>query len=168
MKKIFQIVSITIISVGLAACGGQTNKEKDEHQDHASHADHSEMDHESSNGPKQLSVPEGAKVMFGNLTDGDTISMPYTVKFEVEGMEVEPAGALNEGKGHHHLIINGGHIAKGTVVPSDSLNIHFGQGQLETELDLSPGAYQLTMQFADGFHQSYGEQMSATVNVVVE
>ena len=70
--------------------------------------------------------------------------------------------------GHHHLIINGGAIERGTVVPADSLNIHYGQGQTETELDLAAGEYTLTMQFADGYHKSYGDQMSATVNVIVE
>jgi hypothetical protein len=90
------------------------------------------------------------------------------VQFGIEGMEVEPAGDLNEGKGHHHVIINGTALDRGTMVPADSLNIHYGKGQTETELDLPKGEHTLTMQFADGYHQSYGEQMSATINVIVE
>jgi len=172
MKRIALHSFISLSVVALFACGGAEHKQHDDHADHADHADHMDHADHSENadkeGPKQLDIPEGAKVMFGNLAEGDTINMPFTVKFEVEGIEVEPAGELNEGKGHHHLIINNGFIARGTVVPADSVNIHYGKGQTETDLDLSPGNYQLTMQFADGYHQSYGEQLSATVNIVVE
>jgi hypothetical protein len=90
------------------------------------------------------------------------------VEFGIEGMEVEPAGELNEGKGHHHIIINGDAIERGSVVPADETNIHFGKGQTSTEMELAPGEYTLTMQFADGAHQSYGEQMAATISVTVE
>ena len=53
-------------------------------------------------------------------------------------------------------------------MPQNETNIHFGAGETETQLDLEPGEYTLTMQFADGFHQSYGEQMSTTIKVTVE
>ena len=53
-------------------------------------------------------------------------------------------------------------------VPADSTSIHYGKGQIETELTLSPGKHTLTMQFADGFHQSYGEEWSATIEVIVQ
>ena len=115
-----------------------------------------------------VAIPEEAKVFFANLKDGQRVTSPLKVEFGVEGMEVEAAGELNEGKGHHHIIINGSALDMGTVVPADSLNIHFGKGQLETELDLPKGEHTLTMQFADGYHQSYGQQMSATITVVVE
>lgn len=163
-----QIAIASLFLIGSIACGGNTATETHGEEESADmHESHGDINHEAE-GPEQLSIPEGAKVMFANLSDGDTISMPYTVKFAVEGMTVEPAGKLNQGMGHHHLIINGGFIERGAAVPADSLNIHYGQGQTETELSLDPGNYQLTMQFADGYHQSYGEQMSSTVSVVVE
>lgn len=113
-------------------------------------------------------VPEGAKVFFANLNDGDTVESPFLVEFGIEGMEVEPAGAVNEGKGHHHIIINSGYIETGGTVPADSVNIHYGKGQTSDSLDLLPGNYQLTMQFADGYHRSYGEQLAASIEVVVK
>lgn len=113
-------------------------------------------------------VPVAAKVFFANLNDGDTLNSPFLVEFGIEGMEVEPAGEVNEGKGHHHIIINNSYIEFGGTVPADSVNIHYGGGQTNDSLDLNPGNYSLTMQFADGFHRSYGEQMSATINVVVK
>jgi hypothetical protein len=83
-------------------------------------------------------------------------------------MEVKAAGELVEGTGHHHIVIDGEFIPAGEVVPADSLNIHYGKGQTEAEIELPKGEHTLTMQFADGIHQSYGEQMSATVTVFVK
>jgi hypothetical protein len=85
----------------------------------------------------------------------------------VSGMQVEPAGEVNEGKGHHHLVVDGSFIPKGVPVPADSTHIHYGKGQTEVELELSPGSHSLTMQFADGVHASYGEEMSSTITIVV-
>ena len=150
----------------LTACGGgSTSTNSDDHgHDHGDHSHDSDI-------PKMAelpAVPEGAKVYFGNLEDGATVSSPFYVAFGVEGMEVEPAGVVNEGKGHHHIIIDGAFIAPGDAVPADSVNIHYGGGQVGDTLSLSSGQHTLTMQFADGMHRSYGEQMSATVSVTVE
>ncbi|MDH5366571.1 MAG: DUF4399 domain-containing protein [Cyclobacteriaceae bacterium] len=107
-------------------------------------------------------------VYFVSPSDGDTVNNPVKVVFGVSGMEIEPAGTVNEGKGHHHIVIDGGYIDKGVVVPADSMNIHYGKGQTETEITLSPGKHTLTMQFADGFHQSYGKEWSKTIELNVE
>jgi len=53
-------------------------------------------------------------------------------------------------------------------VPTDENNIHFGKGQTEADIEMEAGEHTLTMQFADGLHQSYGEQMSVTITVIVE
>lgn len=170
MKKL-TIISLAIFTSTFFACSGGSNSTTEPASENVeSHEGHNH-DHpaaEETTEVQLLPVPEGARVFFANLEEGQTISMPFTVQFGIEGMEVEPAGELTEGAGHHHIIINGGFIEKGTIVPADEKNIHFGGGQTEYELNLEPGAYQLTMQFADGYHQSYGEQMSATVNITVK
>lgn len=106
-------------------------------------------------------------VFFVSPSSGDSVQNPVKLVFGVTGMEIEPAGAANEGKGHHHIVIDGTFVEKGVVVSADSMSIHYGKGQTETELTLSPGKHTLTMQFADGFHQSYGEGWSATIEVFV-
>ncbi len=116
----------------------------------------------------RLAVPEGAHVLFVNLENGQVVNSPIIVEMGVEGMEVKAAGEITNGTGHHHIIINKGHITKGEVVPADEQHIHYGDGRTSTELELEPGNYTLTMQFANGIHESYGEQMSATVEIVVE
>ncbi|MEL6349341.1 MAG: DUF4399 domain-containing protein, partial [Myxococcota bacterium] len=93
---------------------------------------------------------------------------PVKVKMGVEGMTVQPAGELKEGTGHHHIIIDKGGIAEGQAVPADEQHIHYGKGQTETELELTPGKHSLTLQFANGLHQSYGEVMASTITITVE
>jgi len=107
-------------------------------------------------------------VYFKSPGDGDTVESPFKVKMGVCGKDVQPAGEELEGTGHHHLIIDGGCIAAGETVPKDATHKHFGKGQTETILALEPGNHTLTLQFANGIHTSFGEQMCRTINVKVE
>ena len=109
-----------------------------------------------------------ASVSFQNLNDGDTVNSTFTVEMGINGMEVEPAGKFKKGFGHHHIIVNCRHINEETTIPADDKHIHYGAGQTETELELEAGDYCLTLQFADGVHKSYGEELSKTINIVVE
>ncbi|KNH10129.1 ATPase of the AAA+ class [Candidatus Burkholderia brachyanthoides] len=107
-------------------------------------------------------------VYFLEPEDGATVTSPVHVKFGVDGMKVAPAGTMTEGTGHHHLIIDGGSVPKGTVVPADDTHIHYGKGQTETDVKLPPGDHTLTMQFADGAHRSYGPEMNSTIKAHVK
>jgi len=107
-------------------------------------------------------------VYFKGVSDGDSLSSPFTIKMSVCGMDVKKAGEVAEGTGHHHLIIDGDCIAKGETVPKDAKHKHFGGGQTETTLNLEPGEHTLTLQFANGIHASYGETMCKTIKVSVE
>lgn len=100
--------------------------------------------------------------------DGATVSSPFKVKFDVAGMDVKPAGDMSANTGHHHLLINADAIKAGESVPFDETHLHFGKGQTETEVKLPPGSYTLTLQFANGAHQSYGPELSKTIHVVVK
>lgn len=160
MKRTSSILGLILI---MSAC--QNNQTESENSDAtANEAEVSQT--EESNMPP--AIPEGARVFFANLQDGDTVSSPFLVEFGVDGMEVEPAGEVNAGKGHHHILINNDFIELGGTVPADSVNIHYGKGQTSDNLDLNPGNYRLTMQFADGWHRSYGNQLAQTINVVVK
>lgn len=110
---------------------------------------------------------EAPKVYFVSPKNNDTVDPEFTVKFGLKGMEIKPAGDLSAGTGHHHLVINGGPIPKGQIIPADDKHLHFGKGQTETKVSLPPGKHTLTLQFADGKHASYGEEMSSTITVNV-
>ncbi|NCX89533.1 MAG: DUF4399 domain-containing protein, partial [Betaproteobacteria bacterium] len=75
---------------------------------------------------------------------------------------------LKPNTGHHHLLINADSLPSGTPIPFDDTHIHFGKGQTEAEVKLPPGKYKLTMQFANGAHQSYGPQLAKSINVIVK
>lgn len=107
-------------------------------------------------------------VSFLNLTDGQEVSSPVLVKMGVSGMVVKPAGEVVKDTGHHHMIIDGVYINTGDPVPASKTHIHYGKGQLEASLDLTPGKHTLTLQFANGVHQSYGEAWSKTITINVK
>ena len=109
-------------------------------------------------------------VIFVSPKDGAKVSSPVKVKMNVIGMKLRPADQDPKDKtsGHHHLIIDGGPIPKGQVVPKDETHLHFGQGQTETEVKLTPGSHTLTLQFADGSHISYGPGLSQTIHILVK
>ncbi len=110
-----------------------------------------------------------AKVFFLEPKDGATVSKKFKMKFANEGgLKVLPAGDITPGTGHYHVIVDGGPVAEGVVVPTDEKNIHYGKGQTEAELTLKPGQHKLTLQFADGAHRSYGPILSQTITVTVK
>ena len=118
--------------------------------------------------------PAGAKVLFVEPSDGAEIKgkpaedkLTVAIKMGVEGMTVKPAGEVVSGTGHHHVIIDGSPVPMGEAVPKDDTHIHFGKGQTEAELQLSPGEHTLTLQFADGIHRSYGPSMASTIKIHV-
>jgi len=106
-------------------------------------------------------------VYFIGPADGATTGREVKVTMGVEGMQVRPAGEVVAGTGHHHLIIDGAFVPRGETVPKDATHLHFGKGQTETVLHLTPGRHALTLQFADGHHASYGKAMSHTVHITV-
>ena len=107
-------------------------------------------------------------VSFLEPADGATVTSPFKVRFAVSGMEVRPAGDMASNTGHHHLLINADNVKAGESVPFDDKHLHFGKGQTEAEVKLPPGSYVLTMQFANGAHQSYGVPLAKSIKVTVK
>ena len=165
MKKL-QLILLGGLTILFTACGSGTKE--DHGDDHDMAAATHEHDEATSGIAEMLPPPPDARVFFVNLEDGAVVTSPVKVIMGSEGIKVQPAGEVVAGTGHHHIIINDSPSAYGTVVGADATHIHFGKGQEETELELAPGNYTLTLQFADGFHRSYGEEMSATIGIVVE
>ncbi len=114
-------------------------------------------------------IPAGAKVYFKNLKNGQTVKSPVKLEFGTDVIKVDTAGVVVAGYGHHHLLVDAGDsTAYGIVVGKDSTHIHFGKGQVETTLSLTPGKHTLTLQFGDGIHRSYGGKLASTVVVNVK
>ena len=86
----------------------------------------------------------------------------------VEGMLIEPAGVVKEGYGHHHILINQRFWPEGEVIPTSDSTLHYGKGQTDASIELDPGKYIISLQFADGVHVSFGEEMSDSIEIIVE
>lgn len=98
-------------------------------------------------------APANAKAYIISPANGAEVTNPVTVVFGLKGMGIAPAGVEKANTGHHHLLID--------VEPTPSLDKpiikddkhqHFGLGQTETSLTLSPGTHTLQLIFADKDH----------------
>ena len=97
--------------------------------------------------------PAGAEVYIISPKDGATVHNPVLVQFGLKGMGVAPAGMKFDNTGHHHLLIDTDPPPdQSTPLPVTDKIVHFGKGQTETTLNLSPGKHTLQLLFADYQH----------------
>ncbi|MBD3655018.1 MULTISPECIES: DUF4399 domain-containing protein [Marinobacter] len=115
-------------------------------------------------------APEGAAVYFVTPLDGQTVNSPVTVSFGLEGLGVAPAGVERERTGHHHLLVDVDDLpALDQPVPADEHHIHFGGGQTQTTLKLSPGKHTLQLLVGDHLHVPHEPPvMSEKITITVE
>lgn len=114
-------------------------------------------------------APEGAKVAFAELQNGAEVSSPLLVKFAVEGIAIAPAGTDTPASGHHHLVIDAELPPLDAPIPASANYVHFGKGQTETTIELTPGPHTLQLVFANGQHVPFNPQLASekiTVTVV--
>lgn len=171
MTTRFRILMALGLCGGLMACSespksGPSNKAPSTSSSHTAHA---------AGAAASVMAPPGAKVFFEQPVNGAEVVGPLVegkvavlVKMGVSGIEVRPAGEQIKGTGHHHIIINGAGLPLGDVVPKDDSHLHFGLGQTEAEVQLSPGPHTLSLQFADGAHLSYGPQLASSIKIQVK
>jgi hypothetical protein len=109
------------------------------------------------------------RVFFTSPSDGATVTSPVKITMDAANFIVEPAGAVRPGAGHLHIIVDADAIPVGQVIPKDEKHNHYGQGQKEAELTLSPGTHTLILQGTDGAHVVLpGEGMSQKITVTVK
>jgi Domain of unknown function (DUF4399) len=94
----------------------------------------------------------GAAVYFVGLKDGATLPTRPTIHFGLRNMGVAPAGLERENAGHHHLIIDVPTPPLDRPIPNDFNHLHFGAGQTEAEVSLTPGKHTLQLILADKDH----------------
>ena len=117
-------------------------------------------------------TPADLGVQWLEPAEGATVTSPFQVRFGVTGAGMSPAGqnALDKTVGHHHISIGKGVVTPGYSLPMNTGDyLHYGKAQTEAEVTLAPGTYELTMQFADAAHRSYGKALaSKTIKVTVQ
>ena len=103
-------------------------------------------------GYKKVEAPAAAKLYFGNLGNGATVSGPVKVVFGLSGMGIAPAGVEKAGTGHHHLLLNVDEWDANAPLPASDNFRHFGAGQTKVSLDLKPGQHSLQRVLGDQNH----------------
>lgn len=91
------------------------------------------------------------------------------VMLEVSNLTIAPAGTMDAGTGHHHLVVDTDLPAAGVAIPSTpGVHIHMGQAQTEMELtDLASGEHMVIAVVGDGAHVPLDPWVADTVRFVV-
>ncbi len=102
--------------------------------------------------------------------DGATISGPVKVIFGLRSpYGIAPAGVVMDNTGHHHLLIDTDLPDPSLPIPKDENHRHFGGGQTETTLELSPGKHTLQLLLGDFAHIAHKPPViSDRITITVE
>ncbi len=85
--------------------------------------------------------------------DGEEATNPVTVRFGIKGMGVAPAGVDVPNSGHHHLLIDVDKLPPmDQPIPRNENFLHFGDGQTEATIELTPGQHTLQLLLGDHVH----------------
>jgi hypothetical protein len=111
----------------------------------------------------RMAAPAGAEVYFIAPQNGAKVHSPVTIKFGLKGMGIAPAGIKFDNTGHHHLLIDTdlSEVKLDAPMPATDKIVHFGKGQTETTLTLTPGKHTLQLVFADYLHQSFDPPLTS-------
>ena len=116
------------------------------------------------------SAPESAAAYIISPSNGETVSSPFIVQFGLSGMGIAPAGIDRPNTGHHHLLIDVDELPSLTEPLQGSEQVlHYGAGQTETELSLTPGAHTLQLVLGNYSHIPHDKPViSEKITVTVE
>lgn len=120
-------------------------------------------------GLPRTAAPQGVELYFISPKDAETVGQDVVVRFGLRGMGVSPAGQMKEKTGHHHLLIDvEGLPDLSQPIPADANHVHFGGGQTETTVRLSPGKHTLQLNLGDALHMQFdppivSEKITVTV-----
>jgi Domain of unknown function (DUF4399) len=111
----------------------------------------------------RMAAPAGAEVYFIAPQNGAKLHSPVTIKFGLKGMGIAPAAIKFDNTGHHHLLVDTdvSELKLDAPMPATDKIVHFGKGQTETTLTLTPGKHTLQLIFADYLHQSFDPPLTS-------
>ncbi|MEM9173860.1 MAG: DUF4399 domain-containing protein [Myxococcota bacterium] len=125
--------------------------------------------HHEEGGLPRSDRPEDARVYFITPTDGAKTSSPVVVRFGLGGMGVAPAGTEKKNTGHHHLVVDAELPPANLPIPKSDNYRHFGGGQTEVSLELTPGTHTLQLILGDHLHIPHDPPVvSEKITITVE
>jgi hypothetical protein len=114
--------------------------------------------------------PAAAKLYIVSPANGAKVKSPVTVVFGLAGMGVAPAGVKFDNAGHHHLLVDSD-VPKELSLPLPATDkvVHFGKGQTEGSITLTPGTHTLQLLLGDHNHIPFDPVVaSAKITITVE
>jgi hypothetical protein len=111
--------------------------------------------------------PPGAKVYIVSPANGSYVPRELTVRFGLVNMGVAPAGVDRPNSGHHHLLIDAPLPPFDQPIPSDENHLHFGAGQTEATITLTPGKHTLQLLLGDARHVPHDPPVYSTPITVI-
>jgi len=105
--------------------------------------------------PERSTSPAGAEVYIISPANGAKVTSPVVVRFGLKGMGIAPAGIKMDNTGHHHLFIDTElptELDKPIPAAVEGKIMHFGKGQTEASLTLTPGKHTLQLLLGDYLH----------------
>ena len=103
--------------------------------------------------PQGLPTPKDAYLYIISPKDGATISGPFWCLFGLRGMGITHAGDQFPSSGHHHLFIDVDEpLNPSEPIPQDKKHLHYGSGQTQALIQLSPGQHTLQLVLGDAKH----------------
>jgi hypothetical protein len=151
----FGSVFLMVLLVGCASQGGGDNSVSNKA--------------EGSGGEVQMKSGVSG-VMITKPAPMSDVTSPFEVCIDTMGYTVEPAkNGVNEGKGHHHLIIDADLPDLSQPIPKDAQHIHMGDGSTCKTVELPKGKmYTIKALFARGNHVPYDPAVTSSVVVFVK
>jgi Domain of unknown function (DUF4399) len=101
---------------------------------------------------------------------GANIKGGFWCRFGLRNMGVTHAGDDFQNSGHHHLLIDvNDPLDANEPIPQDKNHLHFGAGQTETRLELSPGRHTLQLVLGDAKHYPFSPPLvSEKITVTIK
>ena len=100
-----------------------------------------------------LPTPKDASLYLISPKHGATVSGPFWCIFGLRGMGISHAGDQFPNSGHHHLLIDVDEpLNPSEPIPQDKKHLHYGAGQTEALIELSPGQHTLQLVLGDAKH----------------
>jgi hypothetical protein len=114
-------------------------------------------------------APKDALVYFIWPQNGATIKGGFWCRFGLRNMGVTHAGDNFQNSGHHHLLVDVSEpLDPQEPIAQDKSHLHFGAGQTEARIELSPGKHTLQLVLGDAAHYPFSPPVVSekmTVNI---
>ena len=114
----------------------------------------------------------GGKVFFKEPANGAMVKSPVHLVFGSDMFTIAPVPegevtTVRENTGHYHLGVDTDCLPAGSVIPKANPWVHFGKGNDNIDMQLTPGPHKLVVQAGDDKHATMAG-LCETINITVE